>query len=431
MGDDGGSPVSPGRTRRRRFGLAGRFGLLLLAFALPAAGALLNLVAVYRDGTPAVPDGLDGAAGVAISPVGRHVYAVGREDDALVVFVRDATAETLSFVEVFYDQVAGVFGLEGASAVTVSPDSRHVYTTAEVSDALAVFVHDASTDTLAFVEAHVDGAGGVFGLDGASGVAVSDDSRHVYATASTSDALTVFVRDASLDSLAFADAVIDGVDGADGLAGARSVAYFSYFPTVNRLFVAAPEDDSLAVLVPDPQTDTLSFLGHVTDGVGGVDGLDGAAAVVLAPDGMVLYVAGRDEDALAVFDVDGTFHFPGQLLQVVRNGQNGVTGLAAPAALALSADGGYLYAAGAGPGGVTVFRRELDGRLTFLPAEVVAAAEAFPDPPVLDGLNALAVSPEGKHVLTVSRLSDALALYRHDAVFSDGFESGDLSRWGP
>ena len=67
MHDERGSSAGAARDRRRGLGRLVRIALLALVFALPAAGAVLNFVVVYVDDSPAVPDGLDGAAGVAIT----------------------------------------------------------------------------------------------------------------------------------------------------------------------------------------------------------------------------------------------------------------------------------------------------------------------------------------------------------------------------
>jgi 6-phosphogluconolactonase (cycloisomerase 2 family) len=414
---NGNQPRTADPEARRRSGRIARLALLAAIFALPAAGRLLDFVGAYVDGTVSVPDGLDGASGVAISRDGRHVYATGRRDDALVVFVRDATAETLTFVEVLRDQVGGVFGLDGASSVTVSPDGRHVYATGAADDALAVFARDASADALVFVEDHQDGVGGVFGLDGASSVTVSDDGRHVYVTGGLADAVAVFARDASLDALTFAGAQVNGSGGVDGLAGARAVAVD---PFRGRVYVAGAVDDAVAVFARDPVGHGLSYLFTLTDGKARIDGLDGAAALLLTPDGAHLYVAGRDEDAIAVFD------FPAgspRLVQVARGDRDEGLGLERPTALALSADGRYLYASTAGAGSVAAFRREPDGALAFLGS---GFALGHLD---LRGTDALAASPDGKHLFAASRALDLVALLRQDAVFSDGFESGDLSQW--
>lgn len=416
MSENRGSSAEPAVKRRSR-GWLGRVALLAVIFALPAAGAVLNFVGIYFDGSAAVPDGLDGATGVALSGDGRHAYAVGYEDDALVVFARDATAESLTFVEVLFDQVAGVFGLDGASAVTVSPDGRHVYATGEVDDALAVFSRDASFDTLAFVETQDNGVGGVFGLDGASAVTVSPDGRHVYATGSLSNAVAVFARDVSLDTLSFAGAAVDGVGGVEGLEGAQAVAAD---PLRLRLYVAGAVADSLVVFARDATTDGLTYLDTLTDGVDGIDGIDGAAAVLVSADGVNLYVAGRDEDALAVFSLPFGIPSPAQ---TVRNEQGGVIGLDAPTALAESSDGRYLFVA-CESGSLVAFRRNLpSGVLTFL------AAATDPDAPTLLGASALAVSPDGQHLLVASRDTDAVVMFRIDALFGDGFESGNTAEW--
>ncbi len=93
---------------------------------------------------------------------------------------RDATHDTLTFAQVLTDEVDGVFGMEGASAVTVSPDGLHVYATSAIDDSLVVFSRDATTDTLSFTDVvKQNGVGGVFGLEGAAAVRVSGDGRHV------------------------------------------------------------------------------------------------------------------------------------------------------------------------------------------------------------------------------------------------------------
>jgi len=52
----------------------------------------------------------------------------------------------------------------------------------------------------------------------------------------------------------------------------------------------------------DTATGALTFVGVRQDGVGGVDGLAGAASVTVSPDNRHVYVAGSNDDAVAVFD---------------------------------------------------------------------------------------------------------------------------------
>ena len=91
----------------------------------------------------------------------------------------------------------------------------------------------------------------------------------------------------------------------------------------------------------------LTFVEVHKDGVGRVDGLDGADSVTVSPDGSHLYAAGFDDDALAVFSRNST---TGALtfVEVQVDGVAGVDGLDAATSVTVSPGGSHLYAAGGG-----------------------------------------------------------------------------------
>jgi hypothetical protein len=76
---------------------------------------------------------------VDVSPDGKHVYVTGFNDDAVAVFSRNTATGALTFVEFQQDGVGGVDGLDGAAGVDISPDGKHVYVTGAGDDAVAVF----------------------------------------------------------------------------------------------------------------------------------------------------------------------------------------------------------------------------------------------------------------------------------------------------
>jgi hypothetical protein len=136
---------------------------------------------------------VNSASSVALSPDGAHVYATSFfEDNAVTLFDRNAGTGALTFVATYKDGAGGVEGLAAATAVAVTSDGAYVVATGYVDDALAVFSRNAATGALTFVEAKKRGRSGAAGLDGASGVIVSPDSRHVYATSEDDDSLTAF-----------------------------------------------------------------------------------------------------------------------------------------------------------------------------------------------------------------------------------------------
>ena len=92
--------------------------------------------------------GIEGAAWVAASPDGKHVYVAGEYDDSLVVFARDADTGRLAFVERQSRGTTGAEGLNNVEFVMVSPDGQHVYALAPHDDAVSVFSRDPDTGEL-------------------------------------------------------------------------------------------------------------------------------------------------------------------------------------------------------------------------------------------------------------------------------------------
>ena len=186
-----------------------------------APDGTLTFLGVVFDTTPGV-DGLDSPRGTAVSPDGKHVYVAALFDNSVAVFSRDAGTGVLTFVEV-NKEGGGVEGLGGAHGVTVSPDGKHVYVAARTDDAVTVWDRDAVSGALAFVQSVTQGVGGVTGLEEVEGVVVTPDGKFVYSAAEGSHAIAVFARDSDTGELDFVEAVVDGAGGVDGLHAANSV----------------------------------------------------------------------------------------------------------------------------------------------------------------------------------------------------------------
>jgi len=108
--------------------------------------------------------------------------------------------------------------------------------------------------------------------------------------------VAVFSRSAVTGGLTFVEVQEDGVGGVDGLDAPFTVAVS---PDGDRLYVAAYDDDSVAVFARSVVTGGLTFVEVQHDGV---DGLDGAYSVVASPDGHHVYVTGSFDNAVAVFN---------------------------------------------------------------------------------------------------------------------------------
>ncbi|HBJ30142.1 MAG TPA: hypothetical protein DDY93_02090, partial [Dehalococcoidia bacterium] len=139
---------------------------------------------------------------------------------------------------------------------------------------------------------------GVDGLGGPIGVTVSPDGKRLYAASCVDKALAVFSRNAPTGELTFVETHKDGSALIDGLAGAASVIVS---PNGNQVYIAGTIYNTVTMFSRNSATVELTIAQIWRDGVGGVDGLDGASSIAISPDEKHLYTSGRDDDAVEVF----------------------------------------------------------------------------------------------------------------------------------
>ena len=242
--------------------------------------------------------GLIGPQHLALSPDEAQLYVASADGDAVVLFTRDTTNGALTYLGTVFDGLAGVDGLDGAYWVEVSPDGAHLYVAGYSDNAIAVFSRNPATGHLTFLSVVRDGVGGVNGLAGISCVTVSPDGAHVYAAGRNDDSVAIFGRNAGTGALTYLGRVVDGVSGVDGLNGARALAVS---PDGAQVYVASQHDNALAVFSRDSGTGLLAQVGLHVDGAGGVNGLSAANGIAVSPDGLQVYVTGYSDNAIATF----------------------------------------------------------------------------------------------------------------------------------
>lgn len=364
-----------------------------------SASAVVTLVDSYVDGQGGV-DGLALAQDVVVSPNGKQVYAVSEGDDAIVRFTRNPTTGALTFVESIVDGAGGVTGIAAANAVAVSPDGAYVYVVSGAdTGAVAVFARKAASGALTFLEAEKNGQNGVSGLTVGEDVVVSPDGANVYVLGFTPGAVLTFARNSSTGALTFVEKDEEGVNGVDGIGFATELAIS---PDGANVYVTGEADDSVAVFARDGTTGALTFVEAERDGVGGVDGIDGASAVAVSDDGAHVYAAGSNDDGLAVFARDaatGSLTF----LQAFHEGVGGVDGINGPADVAVTPDGTHVLVAASAESEIGVFARNPATGLLVWVESVGGSA--------LGGINSLRFAPGGQHLYTTARSANSVSLF--------------------
>ena len=370
-----------------------------------------------KDGVGGV-DGLDYAYAVTVSPDGNYVYATGDIDDALVILKRNSTTGALTYV----DMVNDVGGLSAPKDVAVSPDGRHVYVISDDNsgvagndddNAIAVFARNGSTGRLTFVEHLEDGVDGVDGLDNVQSLVVSPDGKHVYTAAPGDEAVGIFGRNSTTGKLTYLGMVEDG-EGDPPVDGLKDASGIAISPDGYYVYATGYSDDALAYFRRNKDTGALTWAGTLKDGEFGVDGLDGAYAVAASPDGDHVYVASALDDAVAVFEWDRVMGLPVlSYVEMKKDGVGGVNGLNGARAVAVSADGEHVYAVGYEENALVDFTRNaFTGRLTFLKAWWDGGGG-------VDGLaspTSVAVHPFTNEIFVVGYHDDALAVFKRDSV---------------
>jgi len=272
-------------------------------------------------------------------------------------------------------------------------------------------------------------------LVGATGLAQVPQSNRILVVSPVTDALTVLEVDRVTDHLRVRSCI--SATGSGGrcqvgraLEGATAVAADG-----DRIYVASPEGDSLAVIRSDAYGSLYQSPGPESciseDGTGGtcLDGraLDGATDVVLSRGHRAtVYVASEAADAIAVLH-EGSW--PAAVEQragtagcISRDGAGGcapASGLDGVRSLALSPDDRQLYAAAdGGSGAVAAFERDretgaLDPRGCLAAGHDAGGCAAGAG---VAGAADVAVTRDGGRVLVLARRSDAVTLLVRDAA---------------
>ncbi|MCP3995560.1 MAG: beta-propeller fold lactonase family protein, partial [bacterium] len=380
------------------------------------------------DGAGTTIDGLRFAHDVTVSPDGKHVYAVGMWDNAVAVFELDPVGGELQFIAAYKNggtDEAGnpIASLDNARSVRVSPDGRHVMVAASIAEAVTVFARDETSGRLTVVQVlrdtMDDGSGNtVMGIDGVHSLALSDDGLFLYTAGLDDHALAVFRRNPASGVLTFVTVYYDG--GVDDLGqtidGLREARWVTLSPDGKSVYLAGRGDDALAVFDRDRFTGKLEFVQKALHP-------GGPACVSVSSDGKHAYATGdASSNVLVVFSrdqTDGTltstrvYHMTG-----TDQVGNSLAGLDNARAVTVSGDGRHVYVAGYDDHVLLAFSRDLqDGTLTLVRSFATGEDDGTGSGGVVEGLGnpqAVAVSPDGVHIFTANQ-NHSLSVFSRDS----------------
>ncbi|OAB61253.1 hypothetical protein AY599_24015 [Leptolyngbya valderiana BDU 20041] len=178
---------------------AARGSNAMTVFTRQAVSGRLTWLESWRSGLDDLPlNALDGISDLVFSPDGAFIYVAATENDSIGIFRRDG-AGNISWVESLSNGQAqpngSVVGLGLVQSLAISPKGRHLYAVSLSEDSLTLFERDETSGLLELTAHYRDGVNGFESLDGANGVIVSPDGENVIVSARNDASIAVFSRD--------------------------------------------------------------------------------------------------------------------------------------------------------------------------------------------------------------------------------------------
>jgi DNA-binding beta-propeller fold protein YncE len=383
------------------------------AAAVPAFGGVTQLPGAAGCFSDFDPPGCTDTFGtwqnvsVAVSPDGANVYVASQASGSVAVYRRDPATGTLAQLpgtsgcvsEDGTDNHGGTCAdgraLEFANAVAVSPDGKNVYVGAKGTHGVAVLARDASTGALTQLAGAagcvtedgtdpndnppsntcVNGEGLSVGIDG---FAIPADGGQVYAIGGANNGGTIAVLDRNVDTGALTQTIagtegclsFDGSGGQCATVGALNGPRDGEFsPGDANLYVALSFTDGVATINRNVVTGNLSFAS-----ASATPSMNGASGVAVSPDGKHVYVSAPESDTVTLLNrnASGSVIPAGCISHTGCIGNIGVP-LDGVNAIAMTADGRHVYGVASDAslqGGIVALARNPDtGALTQLAGE--------------------------------------------------------------
>lgn len=382
-----------------------------------------------------------------------HVYVVAESSHRLYVLGRNLDPGSPAYGTVqlqrqYANNVGGITRMSGPRDVAVSPDGERVYVAAQFGHSILVFDRDTNRTSASFgslvpVETRTDGIDGVDGLNTVYALAVSPDSRHVYAAGFGDNAVPSFIVGTGSSCSASGSGDIDDlvdigrggtlvyrVNGRirpDATGTLSNVAAVTMPPRVTDANVGNNTASDTTALTPRADLSVSKTNDRVSVVAGDSvtyevivrnAGLSNIASNLTLTD-ILGAGAGFIESSVqwsCVASGSGALDF----IEAKFDDVAGISGLDGLSSLALVADsdgagplGAYLAGASVLDHSLVLFERDgVDGRLVQVASVAQGSSLNGQTVSGLSGARAVAASADGRFLYVTGRTSDALSVFK-------------------
>ncbi len=273
-------------------------------------------------------EGLAGAQALHLSPNGDNLYVLASSSDRILVFRRDVYTGTLELIQRMENAPDQAVNLVDPRDMVITPNGLHAYVASSGADTISRFDRDPASGVLAWAGQQRDGFDTIFPesnvLRGVNALALADDGRVLYATASTSDTISAFLIDSATGALNYQQVVRNNAsvatqNGSQTLRGLSVPGQLHSTMQGRFLYVLAEGSGNLFVFSKAVNGTTLTLVQTVEPGVGDIPAFAGPYAMGFNDDASRLYLSAAGSAELLVFRrsvVDGSL----RLLRSMNDG---------------------------------------------------------------------------------------------------------------
>ena len=298
----------------------------------PASGELSPIQMLGHCGAYTEDHGLSDVEEITVSPNCRDVYSCSVGHDAIAHFYRDPVDGRLVFQAAYFNN-SGFGDMDAPHAIALSPDGRHLYAVGNHSHSVVSFQVQGD-GSLVSLGSLVNGRDGFDRLDGPTNLCLSPDGKHLYVTAYNDDAVIVFSRDHTTGLLTYQGFVSDDLDGVEALDSAQCVIVS---PDGKHVYVGAYGESAVACFARSPESGRLGFIEAKPTSSGAGRGMAFNAA------GTRLYMGFTGSDSVVAFSRDSRTGQLKTVGSAQGNPPVGLDGMNGPYSLAISPDDQHLY----------------------------------------------------------------------------------------
>ncbi|BFU46239.1 hypothetical protein KRMM14A1004_44760 [Krasilnikovia sp. MM14-A1004] len=392
--------------------------------------------------------GIEEGENVLVSPDGDHAYVATSVSNSIAEFSRNSTTGALTQLaspnrcvsDAAITNCTTVAGqLDGVYDMAISPDGKHLYAVASRSSVVSEFSRNTTTGVLTplagpnrcLYDSSVANPGGCTSarsIAGADGIAMSPDGAFVYVAGYSSNAVTVFSRDSSTGALTQLASTAGcttntTVSGCTRGYGLGQPYYLRVAPDGKSLYVASYNSDAVAVFQVNTTTGVLTQPADpnaclydsgaaVIANCTSAKGLSGAYNLAIAPNGKTVYVMGYDSNSVAAFTRNASTGVLTQLAGpdacLYASGSTVITGcssaraITGPTSMTFSDDGLFAFVSAFGANAVAAFRHDnTTGQLTQISGTSGCISTSTSGCATGSGMryaNSVTTSPDGRDV---------------------------------